>query len=41
MSKEQETTEMNEMSFPVVQEGDKASHEGYTFTYTSGKWVAD
>jgi hypothetical protein len=33
--------EMNEMSFPAVQEGDKASHGGYTFTYTSGKWIAD
>ena len=40
MSKEQATTEMNEMVFPEVQEGDKAGHEGYTFIYTSGTWVA-
>ena len=26
--------------FPVVEEGDKAGHEGYTFIYTSGTWVA-
>ena len=41
MTKEQATTEMNEMVFPEVQEGDKASHGGYAFTYTSGTWVAD
>ena len=39
MSKEQATTEINEMMFPVVEEGDKAGHEGYTFIYTSGTWV--
>jgi len=41
MTKEQATTEINEMSFPVVQEGDKATHEGYIFIYTSGTWVAE
>jgi len=41
MSKEQATTEINAMHFPAVEEGDKAGHEGFMFTYTSGKWVAD
>ncbi len=40
MSKEQATTEINEMIFPAVEEGDKAVHEGYNFIYTSGTWVA-
>ena len=40
MTKEQATIEINEMKFPVVVEGDKASHEGYTFIYTSGTWIA-
>jgi hypothetical protein len=40
MTKEQATTEINEMMFPVVVEGDKAGHEGYTFIYTSGTWIA-
>ena len=41
MNKEQATTEINAMEFPVVEEGDKAGHEGFVFTYTSGTWVAD
>ncbi len=40
MTKEQATTEINEMMFPEVVEGDKASHGEYTFIYTSGTWVA-
>tara|TARA_B110000444_G_scaffold261047_1_gene310723 strand:- start:4474 stop:4602 length:129 start_codon:yes stop_codon:yes gene_type:complete len=40
MSKEEATTQINAIHFPVVEEGDKAGHEGYTFIYTSGKWVA-
>jgi len=41
MSKEQATTEINAMLFPVVEEGDRARHEGFMFTYTSGTWIAD
>ena len=41
MNKEQATTEINAMEFPVVEEGDKDGHEGFVFTYTSGTWVAD
>ena len=41
MSKEQATTEINAMQFPVVEEGDRALHEGFMFTYTSGTWVVD
>jgi hypothetical protein len=40
MTKEQATIEINSMEFPVVEEGDKAGHEGYTYIYTSGTWVA-
>ena len=40
MTKEEATTKINAMDFPVVEEGDKASHGGYTFIYTSGTWVA-
>jgi len=40
MSKEEATTEINTMNFPVVEEGDKAGHEGFMFTYTSGTRVA-
>lgn len=40
MTVEQATTEINSMTFPAVAEGDIATHGGYTFTYTSGEWVA-
>ena len=40
MTEEQATIEINEIIFPAVEEGDKAVHEGYTFIYTSGTWVA-
>lgn len=40
MTEEQATIEINSMEFPVVVEGDKAGHEGYTYIYTSGTWVA-
>ena len=41
MSKEQATTEINAMWFRVVEEGDRAGHEGFMFTYASGTWIAD
>lgn len=41
MSKEQATIEINSIEFPAVEEGDKAGHEGFMFTYTSGTWVAE
>lgn len=39
MTEEQATIEINELTFPAVQEGDIANHEGYSFIYQSGEWV--
>ena len=39
MTENEAKAEINKMSFPAVQEGDEATHEGYTFVYTSGEWI--
>ena len=41
MTENEAKEEINKMSFPAVQEGDRATHEGYTFIYTSGEWVKE
>lgn len=39
MTEEQATIEINELTFPAVQEGDIASYDEYTFVYKSGEWA--
>ena len=39
LTQEQALEQINAMEFPVVEEGDIASHEGYNFIYQSGKWI--
>ena len=39
MTEEQATIEINELTFPEVQEGDIASYDEYTFVYQSDEWV--
>ena len=39
MTEEQATIEINELSFPAVEEGDISSYDEYTFIYQSGEWV--
>jgi len=39
MTEEQATIEINELTFPEVEEGDTASYDEYTFVYQSGEWV--
>jgi len=39
MTQAEALTEINAMHFPAVAEGDIATHEGYSFTYTNGAWV--
>tara|TARA_B100000900_G_C20564666_1_gene710486 strand:+ start:1038 stop:1166 length:129 start_codon:yes stop_codon:yes gene_type:complete len=39
MTQSEALIEINAMDFPAVAEGDIAIHEGYSFTYTNGKWA--
>jgi hypothetical protein len=39
LTQEQALEQINAMEFPVVEEGDIASHEGYNFIYQSGEWI--
>lgn len=39
MTVEEATQQINSMDFPVVEEGDTASYDEYTFIYASGVWT--
>ena len=39
MTEEQATIEINELTFPAVEEGDTASYDQYNFVYQSGAWT--
>mgnify|MGYP000043825604 CR=1 FL=1 len=41
MTEEEATIQMNEMTFPEVNEGDTAYYEEYRFVYRTDTWVQE